>query len=101
MTPCVSLDSCVSDPRTIGFQSAWKTMNQWAKSVPAIDECDHCVHLLKCPACVAMHYNDTGIEGVPSPRLCWKRNHPEEAAEIEKRLVAKGLITPEELDGVR
>ena len=101
MTPCVSLETCVRDPRIIGFEKAWKNMNQWAQAAPVIEECDHCVHLLKCPSCIALHYNDTNVEGIPSPRFCWKRNHPQEAKAIEKRLVEKGLISFGELNEIR
>ena len=101
MTPCVSLETCVKDPRIIGFEKAWKSMNQWAQTAAVIEECDHCIHLLKCPSCIALHYNDTNVEGIPSPRLCWKRNHPEEAEAIEKRLVEKGLIVSGELDEIK
>lgn len=99
MTPCVSFDSITFDPRTIGVQAAWKKINEWANSYPAIEKCDRCVHLMRCPQCVSLHYNDTGIPGVPSNRLCWKYNHPEEASNIENRLIRNGYISAEKLYG--
>lgn len=97
MTPCVSFENIVLDPRNIGMKTAWKMLNKWAAEYPAMKECDKCVHSSKCLLCASLHYNDTHTPGIPAPRLCWKRNHPEEAARIEKRLVEKGLITLEDI----
>lgn len=97
MTPCVSFEEFVLDPRKIGLMQAWERMNEWADNYPSLNECDLCVHQMRCHQCVALHYNDIGVPGKPSPRLCWKRNHPIEAQTVEERLVKKGLITAEEI----
>ncbi len=99
MTPCVSFERIVLDPRVIGMENAWKKINRWATEYPTISECNRCPHVMRCPQCASLHYNDTGVPGIPSPRLCWKRNHPEEARIIETRLINKGFITAEELYG--
>lgn len=99
MTPCVSLETIIIDPMEVGLKESWKIINEWAMSFQVIEECDKCVHVLKCPQCTALHYNDTGVAGIPSPRLCWKHNHLKEAKIIETRLIDKGLITAEELYG--
>ena len=99
MTPCVSFEDDLVDPREIGIKSAWERMNNWADNFLALEECDRCLHQLRCHQCAALHYNDTGVMGKPSPRLCWKLNHPEEAKSVEERLIKKGLITEEEIYG--
>lgn len=96
MTPCVSFLEFKEDPRKIGFEKCWKKMNEWMDNLPIIEECLECVFTGKCLSCVAAHYNDTGEFGKVSPRLCWKRKHPEEAAEIMKRLEDEGLINKDE-----
>jgi len=99
MTPCVSFDEFIVDPRSIGMRTAWGLMNEWADNYPSLDECDRCPHQLRCHQCASLHYNDTGIPGKPSPRLCWKYNHPDEAKIVEERLIKKGLVTAEEIYG--
>ena len=89
MTPCVALDAYKGDPRKEGFQNCWTQMCSWADEVPEIDECGDCIFKSKCISCVAYHYQDTGTFGQPSPRLCWKRNHPEKAAEMEADIIRR------------
>ena len=83
MTPCVAFNAFSEDPRKIGFEDCWRKLVHWSDNVPIIEECITCHFKLKCNRCIALHYNDTGVFGKPSPRLCWKRRHPEEAKRIE------------------
>lgn len=99
MTPCVTFEDFLVDPRKVGMKSAWAQMNKWADNYLGLDECDRCPHQLRCHQCAALHYNDVGISGKPSPRLCWKHNHLEEAKIVEERLIRKGLVTSEEIYG--
>ena len=99
MTPCVSFDAFTIDPRETGFIEAWRQMNQWAISFPCIEECDDCIHQIRCQECIAFHYNDMGASNRVSPRLCWKRKYPKEAENIEKCLLDKGIILKEDVDG--
>lgn len=91
MTPCVAFDAFSMDPREIGFKECWEKMVEWCDQVPILEECVTCPFKLKCNRCIAIHYNDTGVFGKPSPRLCWKRHHPDEASQIlmnrSKRMV--------------
>lgn len=97
MTPCVSFNAFSRDPRETDFRRCWDALRDWADRVPRLKECSACVHQLRCPSCLSFHYNDTHEFGVPSRRLCWKHNHPEEAAEIEEELKNRGIIAEKEL----
>ena len=96
MTPCVSLDSFQLDPRVYGFKECWEHIVKWADDVPRMTECECCVFRGRCISCLAYHYNDLGIYGKPSERLCWKRKYPEKAANEIKELVEKGLMKADE-----
>lgn len=91
MTPCVAFNAFSEDPREIGFKECWQKMVEWCDQVPVLEECVTCPFKFKCNRCIAIHYNDTGEFGKPSPRLCWKRLHPDEANQIimnrSKRMV--------------
>lgn len=82
MTPCVAFDAIILDPRELGFEESWRRLVEWGEQVPVIEECVTCPFKYNCNTCVALHYNDLGEFGKPSPRLCWKRLHPEEAERI-------------------
>ena len=92
MSPCVAFDAFYKDPRETGFHECWKEMTSWADQIPVLEECIPCIHKYKCNRCIALHYNDTGTFNKVSPRLCWKRKYPEQAVEVEKALIAKGLL---------
>ena len=98
MTPCVAFDALRLNPALKGFHECWKEMSKWADGIPVLEECVSCIHKYKCNRCIALHYNDTGAFNKVSPRLCWKRQHPGEAEDIEKQLVVKGLIPSVEVD---
>ncbi len=97
MTPCVSLDSYQLDPRVLGFRQCWDKIVKWADEVPAMTECACCVFRKRCISCIAYHYNDLGVYGKPSERLCWKRKYPDKAASEIKGLVEKGLLRTDEI----
>lgn len=84
MQPCVMLDQFSVDPHEKGVEQCWQDMVAWGDGVPRLVECMSCIFLYKCKSCIALHYNDIGKFGTPSPGLCWKRLHPEEAAKLEK-----------------
>lgn len=92
MTPCVSITAFLKDPREIGFKESWELLGEWAKEVPCLEECQCCYFRSKCTKCISFHYNDTGMFGKPSPRLCWKRKNPVEAEAIIQECIAKGII---------
>ena len=89
MTPCVSMDAFKKDPRTIGFAECWRQMCKWADNIPYLEECSGCMFISKCRSCASYHYLDTGKFGVVSPRHCWKRNHPQEAADLETEIIRR------------
>lgn len=96
MLPCVNMDNFEKDPRKNGFKSCWTEMNEYVKTIPMIEECFKCPFSDKCSTCVGNHYRETGEYNKVAPRLCWKRQNPEEAAEIMKRLKDEGLISTDE-----
>ena len=84
MKPCVSFDAFTIDPRTNGgFKESWDKLCAWGKQVPLITECQLCIFRNECRHCIAIHYNDTHEFGKVSPRLCFKIQHPEEAAKLQ------------------
>ena len=83
MMPCVAFDAIKLDPAKTGFHECWKELIQWADQIPVLEECVGCKHKYKCNRCIALHFNDMGVFNTVSPRLCWKRNHPDLAKEIE------------------
>lgn len=93
VTPCVTLQDYILDPRSIGFEECWNRLKAWGDEVPQLVECQNCLFYEKCTSCVAMHYNDTHEFGKPSPRLCWKCKHPEEAANIQQEIEQRGLYS--------
>lgn len=95
MTPCVSFDAFSIDPKKLGFRESWEKLVSWSDEVPRLTECEQCLFQWKCKNCVAVHYNDLKEFGKPSPRLCWKRNHSEEAERIQKELIKKGILKSE------
>lgn len=65
---------------------AWRDINQWVQSCPQIVECQNCVFQHKCRTCIFVHYADMQTYGVPSPRICWKRQHPDKASELLREM---------------
>lgn len=89
MQPCTVLDAYQANVRRESLRAAWLEMVSWADSLTVLPECYTCIHITKCVSCMAQHYNDTHEFGKPSPRLCWKMKHPEEAARLEAEFAAR------------
>ncbi|MBE6818895.1 MAG: radical SAM protein [Ruminococcaceae bacterium] len=90
LVPCVNFNTCLADPREVGFEEAWNTVKAWVDKIPNLEECEGCIFYDKCHRCPAIHYGDTGEFGKVSARLCFKKLYPEEAekalADYEKNL---------------
>ncbi len=74
----------------------WKEVVKAADQIPHIEECNGCIHGAHCVQCFGAHYYDTGDFTTPSPRLCYKRKHPEEAARVEVYFAEHGVLPPAE-----
>jgi len=84
MRPCVTFEPFNLNPRIHGgIKKCWETIVEWGDNVPLLEECQTCLFRFQCTQCIAMHYNDTHEFGKPSPRLCFKIQHPEEAAKLQ------------------
>ncbi|MBQ9673102.1 MAG: radical SAM protein [Ruminococcus sp.] len=84
MKSCVALDVFTVDSHKVGgVKEAWHKLVEWADNVPLLVECQKCIFRKRCSSCIAKHYNDTHQFGKPSPRLCFKVLHPEEAAKMQ------------------
>lgn len=84
MQPCVAFDAFSIDPHDVGgVKECWEQLVKWADEVPQLVECQQCIFRNRCHHCIARHYNDTHEFGKPSPRLCFKVQHPEEAAKLQ------------------
>ena len=81
MCPCLSLDNIVAKPFEIGFESAWKQINDAADEYELPLECGDCAYQKQCLSCVAIH-NGAPIPGHCDPTVC----------ERMKRLVQEGFI---------
>ncbi|MBP3599778.1 MAG: hypothetical protein J6J30_01725, partial [Clostridia bacterium] len=85
MQSCNVMDMYKVDLTKKSVREAWEDIVKWSDEVPRIIECQNCIHRLNCRSCIAQHYGDTGEFGKPSPRICYKILHPEEAAAFEER----------------
>ena len=83
MQPCTVLDAYQANVRDAELRQCWLDMVRWADEQIVVPECYGCLFVTKCVSCIAQHYNDTHDFSKPSPRLCWKRLHPEESAAME------------------
>lgn len=83
MQPCTVLDAYQANIRHAELRQCWLDMVRWADEQIVVPECYGCLFVTKCVSCIAQHYNDTHDFSKPSPRLCWKRLHPEESAAME------------------
>lgn len=83
MQPCIMIEAHKEYPLEKGVKKSWENIVAWSDSVPQIVECQNCIHRLHCKKCIAAHYCDVGEFGKPSPRMCYKVLHPEEAAKFE------------------
>ena len=97
MLPCVVFDvvSVKTDGRPLA--DCWKELVCGCDEVPRLVECTNCIHRMHCRSCIAQHYDACHQLGVPAPRLCWKRLHPERAAEIQKFYDEHGYIRKKDM----
>lgn len=92
MQPCVVFDALRVETAGKPLRECWKELVALCDEVPRLVECINCLHRPKCQSCMARHYNDTKEFGKPSPRLCFKCLHPEEAKTIEERFAKNGYL---------
>ena len=97
MLPCVVFDavSVKTDGRPLA--DCWKELVRGCDEIPRLVECTNCIHRMHCRSCIAQHYDACHQFGVPAPRLCWKRLHPERAAEIQKFYDEHGYIRKKDM----
>jgi len=96
MQPCVSFSDISVPADETPVKECWHRIVEACSRIPQIPECNGCVHWSKCRHCFAMHYYDTHDFTVPSPRLCFKLLHPDEAARIEAYYNEHGTLPPRE-----
>lgn len=94
--PCVSFDGIQISTFEHTVEDCWAMIVSACDKIPQITECDGCIHWNKCKHCFAMHYYDTHDFTKPSPRLCFKMLHPEEAARIEAYYAEHGVLPQSE-----
>lgn len=94
MQPCVSFDAVSISTFDHSVEECWKYIVSECDKIPMISECNGCIHWGRCQHCFAMHYGDTKKYGEPSPLLCFKRLHPEEAKRIELFFAEHGKLPP-------
>lgn len=85
MVPCVNFTTVEFDPRKDGFAESWEKIKAWADEVPLLEDCEGCIFINKCHLCPALHYGDMGEFGKVSPRLCFKKLYPEQAAKMQAK----------------
>ncbi len=94
MMLCVSYQETRISTFEHSVKECWQEIVKAADRIPQIDECNGCIHATHCIHCFGAHYYDTGKLGTPSPELCFKKKHPEEAAEIEAYYEKNGSLPP-------
>jgi MoaA/NifB/PqqE/SkfB family radical SAM enzyme len=92
MQPCVSFDAISISTFDHSIDQCWKYIVSECDKIPMISECNGCIHWGRCQHCFAMHYADTETFDKPSPLLCFKRLHPEEAKRIEMYFAEHGKL---------
>lgn len=71
MNACIDLPMPASRPLEIGFQAAWKSVQQFVDSAPPLAEvCLHCEARSFCPRCPALSDLETSTLTEPVPYLC-------------------------------
>lgn len=96
MLLCVSYQEMSISTFEHTLKECWKEVVKAADLIPHIEECNGCIHGSHCIHCFGAHYYDTGDFTTPSPKLCFKRKHPEEAARIESFFAEHGVLPPAE-----
>jgi len=89
MIMCNSADMFSVSMKDHTVEEAWQEVVDYASQVPQLIECQFCRFRDRCHTCVFLHYGDMGEFGKVSPRLCWKKKHPEEAEREEKEFLAR------------
>ena len=96
MLLCVSYQETRISTFEYSVQDCWREIVKAADQIPHIEECNGCIHGARCIQCFGAHYYDTGNFNMPSPKLCFKRKRPEEAARIEAYYNENGVLPPAE-----
>ena len=96
MLLCVSYQEMRISTFEHSVKDCWREVVKAADQIPYIEECNGCIHGSRCIQCFGAHYYDTGNFTIPSPKLCFKRKHPEEAARVEAYFAEHGVLPPAE-----
>ena len=96
MLMCVSYQEMRISTLDHSINECWNEIVKAADQIPHIEECNGCIHGARCVQCFGAHYYDTGNFTTPSPKLCFKRKHPEEAARVEAYYAEHGVLPPAE-----
>ncbi len=86
MCPCLSLSHIIAKPLEIGFEPAWRQINNAAEQFQLPLECGDCLYRWRCLSCVAIH-KDAPVKGHCDPQVCDRM----------KRLVHEGFIPLQDL----
>lgn len=97
MLPCVVFEVVSVKTEKRSLSDCWKELVHACDEVPRLIECTNCIHRMHCHSCIAQHYDACHELGVPAPRLCWKQQHPERAAEIQKFYDEHGYLRKKDL----
>lgn len=95
MLLCVSYQEVRVSTFEHSLKECWQEVVKKADQIPHIEECNGCIHAARCIHCFGAHYYDTGNFTTPSPKLCFKKKHPEEAARLEAYYAEHGVLPPE------
>ena len=82
MVPCSMLREIMEDPLQIGFEQAWKRINQAANSWPRPAECVGCAYASVCNNCAAY-----------MKQFAKPGDKPEELCRNTKKLVSAGVFS--------
>lgn len=96
MLLCVSYQEMRVSTFEHSLLECWREVVKAADQIPHIEECNGCIHGARCVQCFGAHYYDTGSFTTPSPKLCFKRKHPKEAARLEGYFIKHGVLPPAE-----
>ena len=70
MQPCLMLCHICEELQTTPFGVCWERIHREAENYPALEECQTCAYVRRCPySCVAMHL-PYGKSGHVDPELC-------------------------------
>ena len=96
MLLCVSYQEIKVSTFDHSLKECWREVVKAADQIPHIEECNGCIHGSHCMHCFGAHFYDTGNFTTPSPKLCYKKRHPEEAAREEAYYAEHGVLPPAE-----